>query len=376
MAGPPINFLSTLERIDDAIDTNADLVDGIVSCTLRTFGLVAWRREHEDFTKGRKIAKPHHLEKARSSVRQLYRDWSVAGVIERAESYGPILQDIDREFAAHAYVGDVKILVPGAGLGRLVFDICCKGYPVEGNEIAWHQLMVSNWVLNHEHTETRSELFPFLEQFSNVISREQQIQSTRVPDVDVRALLSEAVERIGIPPRDCLGMVAGDFVGWYSQEIYRNRFNAVATVFFIDTAPNLIKYIEATHNCLIPGGVWVNNGPFLWHFEDRDPAGQTESREDGEPMRDTLGMETEDSSLIGEAASTLDTASTKAYTGIEGPGNFELTRDETINLIESMGFRIEKHEIIKNVSGYVQNPDSMLQSSYRTSHWVARKLTI
>ena len=32
------------------------------------------------------------------------------------------------------------------------------------------------------------------------------------------------------------------------------RSMAVVTMFFIDTAPNLIKYIETVRNCLRPGG--------------------------------------------------------------------------------------------------------------------------
>ena len=39
LAAPPINFLSTLERVDDAIDANADIASEILAHGLSAFGL-------------------------------------------------------------------------------------------------------------------------------------------------------------------------------------------------------------------------------------------------------------------------------------------------------------------------------------------------
>jgi carnosine N-methyltransferase len=39
----------------------------------------------------------------------------------------------------------------------------------------------------------------------------------------------------------------------------------------LDTAPNIIRYVEAVKNCLRPGGIFVNVGPLLWHFENNAP---------------------------------------------------------------------------------------------------------
>ena len=40
-------------------------------------------------------------------------------------------------------------------------------------------------------------------------------------------------------------------------------FDCVATVFFIDTAHNVIAYIETIYNILKPGGYWINLGKAL-----------------------------------------------------------------------------------------------------------------
>jgi len=43
---------------------------------------------------------------------------------------------------------DVRVLVPGAGLGRLAFEIARRGYTCQGNEFSLFMLFTSNFVLN------------------------------------------------------------------------------------------------------------------------------------------------------------------------------------------------------------------------------------
>lgn len=45
-------------------------------------------------------------------------------------------------------------------------------------------------------------------------------------------------------------------------------WDVVVTCFFIDTARNIIKYLEVIHGILKQGGTWINIGPLLYHFED------------------------------------------------------------------------------------------------------------
>ncbi len=42
----------------------------------------------------------------------------------------------------------MRVLCPGAGLGRLVFEVVCRGYACQGNEFSYFMLFVSNFVLN------------------------------------------------------------------------------------------------------------------------------------------------------------------------------------------------------------------------------------
>ena len=149
-------------------------------------------------------------------------------------------------------------------------------------------------------------------------------------------------------------MTAGDFILSYSTPDQTATFDAVITVFFIDTAPNLIRYIQTVRNALKPGGLWINIGPLLWHFDNR------ESEQDKTSANTSNGTRPD---------------RMNEDTGIAEPGSFELSNDEVLLLVQHFGFKIEKSETLdmQTYGSYIQDPESMLQSLYRPVHWVAKK---
>ena len=54
--------------------------------------------------------------------------------------------DCELCFASEA--GEVSILVPGAGLGRLAYELARQGYSCQGNEFSMFMLLGSNFILN------------------------------------------------------------------------------------------------------------------------------------------------------------------------------------------------------------------------------------
>ena len=62
-----------------------------------------------------------------------------------------------------------------------------------------------------------------------------------VPDT----LPAELVQQPGL-----LSMCAGDFVEVYSAPDQANSFDCVATCFFIDTAHNILEYMDIIHHIL------------------------------------------------------------------------------------------------------------------------------
>ncbi|KAI9810086.1 MAG: hypothetical protein M1827_006697 [Pycnora praestabilis] len=360
LALPPFSILDSLNNVDDAIDKNADIAHKILTTGLSTFGLSADPQDPEVEWQGK--ATPSDMDKARTTVRQFYRDWAAEGAAEREACYAPVLRDLALEFSDDAVdKGSIKVLVPGAGLGRLVFEICKAGYCTEGNEISYHALLASSWILNHVAPGQQMELYPWALSFSNHVSRADQLKNVSIPDVHPGTALDEASQGRKTHAFERLSMCAADFTVLYGDEGHRNMYNTVATVFFIDTAPNLIRYIMTIWNCLKVGGIWINLGPLLWHFEESRPV--TNGEEIGEG-------EVEEKEWEGQTEKRRK----RRQIGIAEAGSVELTDEEVMMLVEKSGFKIEKRASQGIECGYIQDPRSMLQNVYRVSHWVARKI--
>jgi carnosine N-methyltransferase len=111
-------------------------------------------------------------------------------------------------------------------------------------------------------------------QSANVFQSEDQFRLINVPDVAPH----------DIPQGVDFSMAAGDFLEAFPDEdegtgsralkqapldricslmLTRDMsagFDCVVTCFFMDTAKNVVSYVENIHRLLKPGGVWVNMG--------------------------------------------------------------------------------------------------------------------
>ena len=345
LAAPPFNFLDTLEKVDEAIDSNAELSNTIFKYGLQSFHNLASVTDRGEPCLPQAwadVAKHADIDKARSTIRQFYRDWSAAGEKERKVCYGPVMTVAAAERAKLQEDRLLKVLVPGAGLGRLVFDLCQNGFEAEGNEISYHQLLASSYILNQCERAGKHTIYPWAHSFSNHLTRNNHLRSCSVPDIHPATSLA-STEGVG-----AMSMSAADFLCLYGDEDHKEEYDVVACVFFLDTAPNLIRYLEVIHSCLKPGGVLINVGPLLWHFENNAPGNHGQD-DDGDGEHDFNNS-----------------------SGIADPGSFELTDDEVLALLQKLGFIIEwKQSGID--APYIQDENSMLNTTYKASAWIARK---
>ncbi|BEJ11480.1 hypothetical protein CspHIS471_0109020 [Cutaneotrichosporon sp. HIS471] len=268
-------------------------------------------------------------DKVRSTLRSFVRDWAAEGQSERDACYTPILAALDEHFSGGRE--NVKVLVPGCGLGRLAMEIAAHGFWAQGNEFSTYMLIASHFALNQSTRVGEHLIFPWLHSFSNHVSTEQNLlRSVRVPDVVPAEILGG---------RGGFSLVAGDFEEvygpshWHNEETngesdddeeagrvnQRGRWGAVVTCFFIDTAHNVLNYLRIVHGLLDEGGVWINLGPLLWHFEN-------------------------------------------SATSPKGEGSIELSLDEVKALARMVGFKLSNERIIS--STYTGVPDSMLEHVY------------
>lgn len=173
-------------------------------------------------------------------------------------------------------------------------------------------LFASNFVLNKCREANAHKLYPWIHQWINNKTSADQIEPINFPDVNPADL----------PANSNFSMAAGDFLEVYTEP---NSWDCVATVFFIDTAHNIISYVETIWRILKPGGFWVNLGPLLYHFSD-----------------------------------------------MPNESSIELSYDDVRQVILQYGFQFEKEETGVKTT-YTQNPRSMLQYQYDSVFFVARK---
>ncbi|XP_067938499.1 carnosine N-methyltransferase-like [Watersipora subatra] len=307
------SFGDTSLRLQQAVEQNYAVVKKIIQSTdmlfeNRSFPLDASTVNEVPDNK----PKEFDMDKVRTTLKQLARDWSDAGAVERECCYAPVIRELLNIYPKECISPNIKVLVPGAGLGRLAYEIARLGFTCQGNEWSFYMLCAANFVINRCDMVNQYLLYPWVHQYNNNRTRESQLASCSFPDRNPSA----------VPPGSKFSMAAGDFLEVYTEP---DTWNCVATVFFIDTAHNVIDYIETIYRILQPGGCWINLGPLLWHYSDQP-----------------------DESSV------------------------ELTYEEVRAVITSIGFEFLK-ESRSHPATYTQNPESMLKYQYDCVFFVVRK---
>jgi carnosine N-methyltransferase len=262
------------------------------------------------------------MEKVSGTLRQVVRDWATDGEGEREPVYGRVRQVLQACFPDRSKRGPVNILVPGAGLSRLSVELCSLGFASQGNEFSYHMLIAGHYLMNHVDAAEQHVLQPYCDSTINSVSRRDQFHAVPVPDLTTYDMMDSAEDQGGEFGE--LSMVAGDFVEVYSKPEHHGRWAALVTCFFIDTAHNIIEYLEVMHRLLRPGGVWVNAGPLLYHFSD--------------VVKDT---------------------------------SIDLSLEEVKAVAGRVGFAIEQEEWVQ--ASYASNPRAMKRQVFNCAFWVARK---
>ena len=257
--------------------------------------------------------------KMRSTLRLFIRDWAKDGIEERNSTYKPILEELKNFFAKRPkkdFQEGINVLVPGAGLGRLMYEIAKLGFKSQGNEFSYYMLLCSNFIFNNTTKKDEFVLQPFIHSFSNILNEESPFKKILIPDENLGEELSKT-------DTGEMSMVAGEFCRVYKDKI--NFFDAIVTCYFIDTANNIIEYIETIHDIVKLGGLWINFGPLLYH-----------------------------------------------YTENESEVSIELSWEEIKHIITGFGFEFQKIEFVKTT--YSSNKDSMSQRIYNCIFFNAIKV--
>ncbi|XP_060526349.1 carnosine N-methyltransferase [Cylas formicarius] len=245
-------YQEDLDKLKQCIDKNAEFIPLVLQHAYNMFDNVYSSMETAPTDEVGTLSEG--IDKVQSVFKQLMRDWSSLGASERQQCYSPIIEEIELNFPEDSCDrGEVEVLVPGAGLGRLAFEIALRGFKCQGNEFNLFMLIVSFHVLNFCKKVDEFLIYPWIHQYCNNIRVEDQMVSARFPDIKPTT------------PRGNFSMTAGDFLEVYTAG---NEWHCVATCFFIDCAPNVVQFIETIYDILKPGGLWINLGPLLYHYSD------------------------------------------------------------------------------------------------------------
>jgi len=196
-------------------------------------------------TKSSALLDPLAYDSTGQVLAHIVRDWTSEGRTVRQSLYPWCIQQLKRGN------NDGPVLVPGAGLGRLAYDIAVAGYRVEALELSLTMMAAAAAILQRHLC---GQLHPYaLDYFTNEVNSQRRYDRVDFPDVDVVK-----------PIKGTLSYTLGDFVEVYQHQS-KAQYGAVVTCFFLDTATNLYDYLETIHRILKPNGLWINVGPLQWH---------------------------------------------------------------------------------------------------------------
>jgi hypothetical protein len=237
------------ERFRENQKKNQKVIQDVLENALRYYEVS--REELEWFmTEQEDEGNTVHPDRISDIFNHFIRDWSSGGPHRRDLGSEPILDSLSTLFPRHkdSRKDPKKVLLPGAGLGRLAHEIAqLGGFEVTMNEISAHMNVVYRYAETLRIAE--AEIFyPYIDWWSYQPSMAELTEKIRFPDVAINA-------------SDVL-LVEGDFLSVFQNST--GEFDAVVTLFFIDTAQNMMDYLETIENILKPGGVWINLGTFLY----------------------------------------------------------------------------------------------------------------
>lgn len=118
-------------------------------------------------------------------------------------------------------------------------------------------ILTSSFILNEVQEANSLSIAPNIHSFVNSLTERELYQEVSIPDVCPSNHIPEGVD---------FSMATGEFLIVYKEDF--ECWDAVVTCFFIDTAHNVLDYLEKIWEMLKPGGLWINIGPLLYHYSD------------------------------------------------------------------------------------------------------------
>ena len=210
------------------------------------------------------LREPNYVEDSwvKGAIDQLRREWSADGRAEREGSIDVTTEALMRHLPANGRAP--RVMVPGSGLGRHVWDLAQRGYNVVGVERAMMLTVLSRYVIEHMLPSGLSRpICPYANEFygpTNVLSAAQLSRSVAIPEAAVCAR-DASHAKSGSPQLSAgagMQISLADFAALVDKPDAAGSFDAVVTCFFLDACGDVLGALNGIHKLLRPGGVWVS----------------------------------------------------------------------------------------------------------------------
>ncbi|KAA8916491.1 hypothetical protein TRICI_001354 [Trichomonascus ciferrii] len=236
-----------------AMASNAGYLDRLEAVTEAIFENSYVLKEMSEYAKLHHSITPHELRFAASTpntrvieiLEHLVRDWSLETVDNRKGLIDPVLKRLEA-FLPMTSGSPPEVLVPGSGLARAAFEIAQKGYKTTAVEYSMLMDIASKFFLQNSRRSQHYTIHPYIHEFSHQVSKDCQLRGVEIPELNA------------IPHLPNLSLTYGDF----TQVSY--QYDAIVSLFFIDTAENIFSYLDNIYELTKPDGIWINFGPLKW----------------------------------------------------------------------------------------------------------------
>lgn len=264
-----INYYHKFDKIEELLRSNQILADRIVDHALEFYHIdrpELQKHIKENDKQGKKADKIAISQ----SFKHIVRDWTASGgPYERDDAFQCILKTLPALFSdRHEGAEPIKVLLPGSGINRLGHEVASlegsnppfsftditsfahtlPGFEVTVNEWSMYMNTLYRFLETNAHHPASFSLNPFIDSWSHQASTSAMLRSLSFPDIPLNK-------------SDVL-LIEGDFTTVFNG--VSDEYDIIVTYFFIDTARNILSYLETIKRLLKPGGYWVNLGPLLY----------------------------------------------------------------------------------------------------------------
>ncbi|KAI5790648.1 N2227-like protein-domain-containing protein [Peziza echinospora] len=296
LAAAGVDYLQKIRDTEARILANAGLCERILGHALGYYGVARaeldayvryWKKKSPG---GRLVAAGaggDHTSLTQA-LKHYVRDFSSEGRAERDVSFRRALRTLEILYPSVEGRKGVRVLVPGCGVGGLLWRVARMGFVAEGVEWSYYMNVVGHYVGSAPpppeapHSTSSLEgrqdgdgdgdadadvgknvLYPYLDWWSHHATTGNMLRGITFPynHPSTRIFLHEG-DFLNLANLDTSTTTTqGDSPPPHPQPL---QYPTILTLFFIDTARDITSYITTIHALLAPGGVWINFGPLLY----------------------------------------------------------------------------------------------------------------